>query len=136
MWVRRIILVALLGLVGGCASQNAPWAALTDAARDERHRATQADVNEFNDAVAAASNLHYDDAIKKLAPLLKIFENANDTAHASECLFWLGFCYEKTKRAPEATVFYQRVIRNYPQTRSAEQAQERLSRMEPPKVAR
>lgn len=133
MWARRILLLALLGLTG-CASP-APWAAFQkEAANDERHRATQADVNEFNDAVAAASNLHYDDAIKKLAPLLKLFESAGDSMHASECLFWLGFCYEKTKRLPEAVVFYQKILRNYPRTRAAEQAQERLSRMEPPKA--
>ncbi len=129
-WLFPLLVLALLA---GCSAPGTSWNLLSKS--EERSHATQSDVNELNDAISAASNLHYDDAIKKLAPLLKVFENSGDRPHAAECMFWLAFCYEKTAHKAEAVVFYQQILRKYPKTRAAEQAQERLARLEASKNA-
>jgi len=100
------------------------------AARDKpAARVTQSDVVALNDAVIAAADKRYDEALRGLAGLLERFERAGDREHAAETMFWLAYCYEKTGRKRQAVVFYDQLIRRYPDTRPADAAAERRSQI-------
>ena len=88
---------------------------------------SHADVVAFDEAVADVANLKYDQAGKKFASLLQVFENAGDKQRASETMFWMGYCYEKTSRKEQAVVFYEQLIRKYPKNPASLQAQDRLA---------
>jgi tetratricopeptide (TPR) repeat protein len=97
-------------------------------------RITQADVVALNDAVAGLARTEdpkrYEEASTKLANLLPRFEAANENSYAAEAMFWLAFCYEKTGRKENAAIFYDQLVRRYPQARAAEEAKARRQRLE------
>jgi TolA-binding protein len=97
-------------------------------------RITQSDVVALNEAVALIANSQdarrYEEASKKLAELLPRFQAAAEPAFAAETTFWLAYCYEKTGRKEDAAVFYDQLIKKYPQAPAAEQAKIRRGQME------
>ena len=54
------------------------------------------------------------------------YETAQEPRHASESIFWLGYCKEKTGNPGEAARCYRRVMEKYPQSEAAKLAQDRL----------
>jgi hypothetical protein len=129
---------AWLVFLGGCSTsmaekltsfQNEP------VERAPRGRIMQGDVDALNEAVAAIARTEdprrFEDASKRLASLLPRFEAAGENALAAQTLFWLAYCYEKTGRKDDAAVFYDQIIRKYPETRVAEQAKSRRQEITP-----
>lgn len=125
MWPRLLIVILLLSagaMLCGCAA-----VAGSKGLNEPSHAADYpAAVKSLNDAVAMISRLDYAPAMQTLSPIIRPLEQAGDTAHAAEAVFWLGYCYEKTVQADQARTAYQRVIDRYPQTPSAQQARARM----------
>jgi len=78
-----------------------------------------ANIKDFDQAVADAAALRYDSAAKQFAKLISVFEEAQDVEHASDSMFWLAFCYEKTNRKEQAVIFYEHLQKKYPDTKAA-----------------
>lgn len=83
-------------------------------------------------AVALVTELRYDEAIEKLRFLLPALQASGDTQRTAEAMFWIGFCHERQSRFDQATVWYRRTVNEYPDTPAAEQARQRLPRLESP----
>jgi tetratricopeptide (TPR) repeat protein len=146
VWARASILAfamfAAAAVAAGCsapAMERSNWFATgsADAARPARAptvRVTQSDVVDLNEAVEGLARSEnpgrYAEASKRLAALLPRFEGAGEDALAAQTLFWLAYCYEKTGRKEDAAVFYDQLIKRYPQAPAAEQARGRRGRME------
>lgn len=148
MWARASILACLLcaaAAVAGCSAspsmQDARggrnWFAGSEspaAARAPTIRITQSDVVDLSEAVETIARSEnpgrYAEASKRLASLLPRFEGAGEDALAAQTLFWLAYCYEKTGRKEDAAVFYDQLVKKYPQAPAAEQAKSRRGRME------
>lgn len=81
----------------------------------------------FDKALADAAALRYEDAAKQFAALMPALEQSSDAHLASDCMFWMAFCYEKSSRKEQAVIFYQHVSTHYPGTKAADMADERLS---------
>ena len=84
-------------------------------------------------AVALVTELRYDEAIEKLRFLLPALQASGDTQRTAEAMFWIGFCHERQSRFDQATVWYRRTVNDYPDTPAAEQARQRLPRLESPR---
>lgn len=133
-WRKRLSLAmagALAALLGGCMSMPerlASWQG-EPGERSPSGRIMQSDVDALNDAVSAIARTEdpkrHEEASKKLAALLPRFQAAREDALAAQTLFWLAYCYEKTGRKDDAVVFYEQVLRKYPDSRVAEQARSR-----------
>ena len=146
MWARasiRAILLFAAAAVAGCSAapsmQGGNWfvplaADAPKTARAPTVRITQSDVVDLNEAVETIARSEnpgrYAEASKRLAPLLTRFEGAGEDALAAQTLFWLAYCYEKTGRKEDAAVFYDQLIKKYPQAPAAEQAKIRRGQME------
>jgi len=125
-----LILCAVVAAAGGCSSSPSWFDARDKAESPPQGRMPHADVVEFNEGVADASAGRFDDAARKFADVLSKFQATGDHAHASETMFLLGMCYEKTARKEQAAIFYQKVMSQYPRTKPAAMAAERLSRLD------
>jgi len=134
---RRMLLTLMAGVLaavlGGCSAPRMQERLLSfhgePGERSPSGRIMQNDVDALNDAVSAIAKTEdpkrYEEASKKLAALLPRFEAAREDSLAAQTLFWLAYCYEKTGRKDDAVVFYDQIIRKYPETRMAEQAKSR-----------
>ena len=144
MWARasiRSFLLCAAAAVAGCsapAMQGGNWMMAADtprgAPRAPTARITQSDVVDLSEAVETIARSEnpgrYAEASKRLAALLPRFEGAGEDALAAQTLFWLAYCYEKTGRKEDAAVFYDQLVKKYPQAPAAEQAKSRRGRME------
>lgn len=127
MWARAamaILAAAAAAACGGCMAMEAyqPMPARTH----------QQAIDEFNEGVSLASELRYEDAWREFEPLADKFETAGDPEHAAEALFWAGYCNEKLGRNEKAAAEYQQLLQEYPGSRPAERAAERLKALTPP----
>ena len=127
-------MVALAGLVGGCAqagwmghsfgpsADQEPSAVRRAAAfgPDARH------VAEFDRAVALTAELRYKEAAEEFERLVPVFEDAEDHKHATESMFWLGYCYEKQGMKAEAAALYGRLAAEQGRAPAGVRAAERL----------
>jgi hypothetical protein len=97
-------------------------------------RVTQADVVALNEAVEGLAHTEnpgrFAEASARLASLLPRFEAAGEQSLAAETLLWLAYCYEKNNNKSDAAVFYDQVIKKYPQTAAAERAKARRAALE------
>ena len=146
MWARASILALALFAAAAVAGCSAPamqdgmkgrnWfaAAESPAPRAPTARITQSDVVDLNEAVETIARSEnpgrYAEASKRLAALLPRFEGAGEDALCAQTLFWLAYCYEKTGRKEDAAVFYDQLVKKYPQAPAAEQAKIRRGQME------
>ena len=73
----------------------------------------------------------YAEAAKLLEQLVAGYEAAKEPRHASESVFWLGYCKEKSGNPGEAAKHYRHVMDKYPQTEAARKAQDRLDGLGP-----
>jgi len=82
-------------------------------------------------ARALAAELRFDEAAKKLYPLIRDFEAAGRNSRAAEAAFWTGFCHEKLGQHGKAREFYDLVAREYSAAPACRQAVARRSRLVP-----
>ena len=135
MWDRlmrwAVLAVATLGF--GCARglQDRDLVRLPAASQDRAALRYSGQVlSDFDEALGLAYQLKYGEAEAKLSHLLGIFEAAKDVQRASKTIFWLGYCNEKQRRSGRAKEFYQRVVGEYPRSRAAHTAGQRLRLLE------
>lgn len=83
----------------------------------------------FNEAVAVTAKANYAIAADEFRRLGRLFETAGEFRRAAECLFWLGYCYEKQHLPNDAEVFYRMILLKYPQTHASKEAAKRLERI-------
>jgi len=126
-----LVLLACALALGGCSSisgmlgvQHQPKPAAAQAKPEQAAALEQ--------AVALVTELRYDEAIEKLRFLLPALQASGDTQRTAEAMFWIGFCHERQSRFDQATVWYRRTVNDYPDTPAAEQARQRLPRLESP----
>lgn len=100
-----------------------PWEASSAPAPSIDAQTMQA----FDKALADAAALRYEDAAKQFAALMPALEQSSDAQLASDCMFWMAFCYEKSSRKEQAVIFYQHLSMRYPGTKAADMAGDRLS---------
>ena len=118
---------AALAALAGCASVSAP---LKPARAPVVAMAAQTPaVTDLDRAVALTAELRYAEAAREFVALEKVCRAGGDAPRAAESAFWLGFCHEKLGRFDEAAEVYRRTQQEYPRTRAARQAGERLSRL-------
>lgn len=86
-------------------------------------------VAEYDAALSMIADGKYKAALEKLSPLFAEFERSDDEVHASESIFWIGYCQEKLSNYKQAAVEYRKVMLRYPQSSAAGQAKERLARL-------
>ena len=125
--IQATALSAAAALLGGCMAM-APEGSFRPGMLAPR-QASRPEAKALDEAVADVGNLEYERASGKLAGLATRFAEAGDRYRAAKALFWLSYCYEKTGRKNQAEVFYQQVIRKYPNTPAAEQSRGRLARL-------
>ncbi len=133
--MRRFLLVLLLAVaavtVGACsAADRAPTAPVVSApeSRPARAVATDPAFDHVLDMIIAGQ---YQQAAAALEQLSGAYEVAKEPRRASESLFWLGFCKEKTGNPGEAARCYRRVMEKYSQTEAARLAQDRIDGLGP-----
>ncbi len=129
--------VAMAALwVGGCMARSPvsimsrPTVAKVSAAPIARLESKAID-----DGVALVGQRNYAEAEMQFRRAEVWYRAEGDTVRTAECLFWLGFCWEKQGRRAEAGQQYKKVIRDYPKTPAARQAAGRLRRMPVPGVS-
>ncbi|MDY7010862.1 MAG: hypothetical protein SVV80_08950 [Planctomycetota bacterium] len=122
----RLLMVLVVALaLTGCAEYS-PWP------KDTRSRPSivnEADLATFNEAILLTESLRYEEASEKFRQAFDRFSIAGDRQRSAEALFWLGFCLEKQHRSAEAREIYVRLAEEYAETRAADQAVRRLSRL-------
>ncbi len=128
--------------VAGCASPGqhryreaeptGPEGALRLREAEDAPRAERAAL--LDEAVALALEGRYEEARSRFAVLAERAEAAGDAEHASESLFWQGYCLEKGGRPEEARPLYERVLRDHPGTPAARQAGQRLELLGSPPI--
>ena len=139
--MRSSLLQAMVWLViaaagAGCQQASLSWFA-ADAAPAKRAptgQITHSDQLALGEAVAGIFKTEnpnrYTEASAKLAALYPRFDAAGATTEAAETMFWSAYCHEHEGRKDTAANFYDKIVHDYPQTRAAEQAKLRLSRLE------
>lgn len=93
--------------------------------------ADQDSLSQFREAVNMVADLKYEAALPKLLTVSIDLEGEGDRARAAEAMFWLGYCHEKLNRHQDALDTYARIIKDYPATTAAKQANLRLTRLTP-----
>jgi TolA-binding protein len=80
----------------------------------------------FEQAYAQIASGEYEPARRTLAGLVDEHQRAGRDRQAAEAMFWLSYCYEKTGQKNRAEVFYQEILRRYPDAPAARLAQRRI----------
>ena len=127
----RAIIIASAGLIALCGCAAMPERMDIRSVRQDTPRATGAEAA-FEEAMALVSELKYDRAVGRFAPLESVFADQGSLDRAAECLVWEGYCNEKLGRAPQAAEMYRLTIDRYPNTRAAATARQRLEGIEAP----
>lgn len=131
MW-RNILTSLILAGLAWLAMASAGCSANAMLSKDQFQSAAWSNsriIEEYELAHNLIADGKYHEAQEKLAPLLAEFERTGDEVHASESIFWVGYCYEKLHRTKQAGDEYRKVIRKYPHSRAAAQAKDSLSRL-------
>jgi TolA-binding protein len=111
---------------GGAQERMAIGANDEDAQQDQADRKEQ-----FQKAMRLIESFEYDRARQILSGLVEPFGKAGQIERAAESLFWTAYCFEKTREVDDATTLYRRVVKDFPQTRSAGTARQRLEALTP-----
>ncbi len=85
----------------------------------------------MDDAIEMILDGKYADAGRILDQLAATYESVKDAQRASEAIFWLGYCQEKSGNRGDAAKCYRRVMERYPATGAAGNAQDRLDSLGP-----
>lgn len=81
----------------------------------------------FARAMELIESFQYTDAQKILVELTDAYRRADNASRTAQCIFWNGYCYEKTDQQDRAIALYRNVVEDYGQTRSARTARQRLA---------
>ena len=128
--------LVIAAAAAGCGQAN--FAMFSADAAPAKHAPTgqinRADQVALSEAVASIFRTEnpnrYEEASVKLAAIYPRFEAAGATGEAAETMFWLAYCHENSGRKDYAAEFYDKIVRDYPQTRAAEEAKLRRARIE------
>jgi len=93
---------------------------------DDDDRSEVARQQRFTRAMELIESFQYTQAQKILVELTDAYQRAGKVSRTAECLFWNGYCYEKTDHRDRAVALYESVVEDYAQTRSARSARRRL----------
>ena len=132
MWAKATTWVLLAGAAaaGGCAMMTDHGFFPSPARKEEPTKYDRQALIDFDNAVVLATDLKYAEAEAKLSQLLPIFEAASDHRRSAETMFWLGYCNEKQGRRARAMSFYERVVKDYSDSRASREAGRRLAVLE------
>ena len=125
---RGLLLIALpvvLLLICGCNAQ-APESprAVTGGQKPEDLERAQA---ELQKGIQQVLDGEYEAALTTIFPQTRILKRSGRPDLAAEALFWTAFAHEKLGERDDAQVFYDQVIKEYPDTPAAEEARRRLA---------
>ena len=113
-------------VAGGCAGARR----FVTSSGDAERAAKEAEAA-FKAGRALVAELRFDDAAKKLSPLINTFHIAGNEARAAEAAFWTAYCHEKLGRLDQARTFYHLVVEEYPSAPVSRQAAARFARIKP-----
>ena len=133
-WLAWVALAATVagGLIGCMVREPIHSRIETDAQIAATHRVHLSEqlAERLDEAVLLVVQLEYDQAQAPLYWLADQFDDIEDTTHAAEAWFWLGYCHEKRGQVAVARDLYGRVAALYraaPASRIAERRLQRLS---------
>jgi hypothetical protein len=126
-----MLLAAGAMMLASCSSGYSPMPLAHEVDTQPSTQAAIASDPTMEAAIEMIFDSKYADAAKLLEQLVAGYEAANEPRHASESVFWLGYCREKSGNPGEAAKHYRHVMEKYPQSEAARKAQDRLDGLAP-----